>query len=249
LNQYNVYSAWFDVDYGGCKYGIFSTASPIEPLHSLKNGLIADCLKVLFDEELSGPVSKATLDTLIKKMCTWDRQFYLSSGSQKSMPILLWKNRISNISNTPAREKVGMMLSVIVLSLTTEGKSFFDTNLQRKNQCQDMQEMFQILLCYWAWLKSEVFWKKGSPTSKQRYKASICLMLNKLYDLWPRSKGQGWDKPKFHEQLHIPDDIERNGSPNSTSTQLTEHNHIEVIKNPAKCTQCRQLMLDKQIAN
>ena len=110
LNQYNVYSAWFDVDYGGCKYGIFSAASPIEPLHSLENGLIADCLKVLFYEELSGPLSKATLDTLIKKICTWDCQFYLSSGSQKSMPILLWKSGISNISNTPAREKVGMIL-------------------------------------------------------------------------------------------------------------------------------------------
>jgi hypothetical protein len=29
INQYNVHSAWFDVDYGGCHFGIFSAATPV----------------------------------------------------------------------------------------------------------------------------------------------------------------------------------------------------------------------------
>ena len=48
LNQYNVQNAWFDVDFGGCLYGIFSAACPVEPLHALENGLITECIKVLF---------------------------------------------------------------------------------------------------------------------------------------------------------------------------------------------------------
>jgi hypothetical protein len=35
INQYNVHSAWFDVGYGGCRYGIFSAAAPVEALHAL----------------------------------------------------------------------------------------------------------------------------------------------------------------------------------------------------------------------
>jgi hypothetical protein len=48
INQYNVHSAWFDVDYGGFRFGIFSAATPVKPLHALENGLITDCVQVLF---------------------------------------------------------------------------------------------------------------------------------------------------------------------------------------------------------
>jgi hypothetical protein len=40
FNQYNVDNAWFDVSYVGCRFGIFSAACPIEPLHVLENGII-----------------------------------------------------------------------------------------------------------------------------------------------------------------------------------------------------------------
>ena len=48
LNQYCVQNAWFKVNFGGCPYGIFSAACPVEPLHALENGLITTCLKILF---------------------------------------------------------------------------------------------------------------------------------------------------------------------------------------------------------
>jgi hypothetical protein len=35
IDQYNVHSAWFDVNYGGCRFRMFSVATPIEPLHAL----------------------------------------------------------------------------------------------------------------------------------------------------------------------------------------------------------------------
>ena len=65
LNQYNVKNAWFDVDFGGCPYGIFSAACLVEPLHALENGLIAECIKVLFYK--NGSIGElAILDKLVK---------------------------------------------------------------------------------------------------------------------------------------------------------------------------------------
>ena len=50
LCQYNVENAFFKVDFGGCPYGVFGAAMPIELLHSLENGLMKDCLEILFYE-------------------------------------------------------------------------------------------------------------------------------------------------------------------------------------------------------
>jgi len=72
-------------------------------------------------------------------------------------------------------------------------------------------------------------------------------MLNSLKKLWPRDQGQGWSIPKFHEQLHVPDEIERNGAPENFHTGRTESHHIIFVKNLAKRTQRRQAKLDEQI--
>ena len=65
MNQYNVHNAWFDVDFGGCPYGIFSAACPVEPLHALENGLMYNCLEVLFSR--IGKCKKlGELDTLVQ---------------------------------------------------------------------------------------------------------------------------------------------------------------------------------------
>ena len=86
INQYCVDNAWFDVDFGGCPYGIFSAACPVEPLHSIENGLIADCLKVLFHEQIVSKKSLSELDVLVQNLCKMPRQHYVSSGGNKEMP-------------------------------------------------------------------------------------------------------------------------------------------------------------------
>jgi hypothetical protein len=37
ISQNNVYSAWFDCDFGGCELGIFSAAMPVEALHAVED--------------------------------------------------------------------------------------------------------------------------------------------------------------------------------------------------------------------
>jgi hypothetical protein len=43
-------------------------------------------------------------------------------------------------------------------------------------------------------------------------------MLHELIRLWPRVRGQRWEKAKIHQQLHVPDDIERSGAPQGSHT-------------------------------
>ena len=108
---------FYDIDYEGCKYGIFSAAMPVESLHALENGLIQDCLNVLYKQYITGKkASKAGLHC--KNIQYLDCQYYITAGSQKEMPTLIWKNGISSLSFIKASEKVGMMLTIVMLSIT-----------------------------------------------------------------------------------------------------------------------------------
>ena len=110
-----------------------------------------------------------------------------------------------------------------------------------------MIEVFQMLLTCWMWLKKTHYWKRNDENKKVTAKLSIRLMMQKLISLWPRAKGNGWENLKMHEQLHVPDDIKRNGAPSNYHTGPTENHHIHNLKNLAKTTQGRGLVLDWQI--
>ena len=88
LNQYNIKNAWFDVNFGGCLYGIFSAACPVEPLYTLENGLITECIKVLF-YKIGSNRDLAELDKLVKKLTILPRQNKISFGADKDMPITM----------------------------------------------------------------------------------------------------------------------------------------------------------------
>jgi hypothetical protein len=73
-------------------------------------------------------------------------------------------------------------------------------------------------------------------------------MLHELIHLWPRTCGQGWEKAKIHEDLHVPDDIEQNGALYQGSHMgPTEHNHIRLVKRLAKGTKQQAKVFDRQL--
>ena len=230
LNQYCVNNAWFKVDFGGCPYGIFSAACPVEPLHAVENGLITTCLKILFEELIRSPSQKASLDFLAKQLPKLPRQRYASSGACKSMPRLLWKDGITTITETTANAKVGIMFTIVVIGLTEDGKQLFENIFENKTIFRNMMECFQMLLSYWMWLKKPTFWSRTITNEKFNAKRAISIMLQSILNLWPRQSGQGWELAKFHEQLHVPEDIVRFGSPIGTHSGPREHNHIQHVK-------------------
>lgn len=160
MNQYCIKSSWFDVDFGGDKFGIFSAGMPVEPLHSLESGLIADCLRILFMDCMSTQ-HKDEINKLARYMSRLDRQCYLSSGSDKDMQRLIFKDGITTLTETKASEKLGMFFTVVVISLTDDGNELFHGILQRNQvSIRNMIYVFQMMLCYWSWLKKSIIGKK-----------------------------------------------------------------------------------------
>jgi hypothetical protein len=249
--QHDVYSAWFDVDFGGCPFGVFSAAMPVEALHSLEGGLIKDSLEMLYVHDLK-EAKCIRLDEMVKQFCDWDRQAFLSSGADKRMPRLLFKDGISKLTKCANIYCVGMMLAIVVLTLSDEGKTFLADAFESRRypnptkRVRDLQKVFVMLLAYWSWLRQDTFWKQKDLRAKQTAELSIRTMINELKRLWNREKGQGWCIAKVHEQIHVPSDIKRNGSPRTTYSGPVEHNHL-VVKRHSKRTQRNRVTLDKQI--
>ena len=250
--QHQVYSAWFDVDFGGCQYGIFSAAMPIESLHALEGGLIKDCLQILYKEDWK-PYWCTRIDMVVKKMTTWDKQSSMTAGSHKHIPRVLWADGITSLEKICNSYIVGMALTVVILTLIDEGKEEMKKAFQANGykdptrRLNDTRYIFSLFLCYWSWLKKKTFWKQGDIEQQQKAKWAIRKMLQELIKLWPRDQGHGWFKPKVHEQLHIPGDIARNGSPRNSYSGTVEHNHV-IFKNASKRMQCKRIELDKQIS-
>jgi hypothetical protein len=178
------------------------------------------------------------------------RQRFTLSGAEPSMPRLLWKDGITSLSEITAKYKVGTMFTIVTVSLQDKGKSLFEDVLGSNERLNDMHQVFQMMLSYWIWLKKkETYWVRGDVLSREGARMAIRTMLRDLQQFWPRSSGQGWEKPKTHEQLHVPDDIERNGAVQNYHTGPTEHNHIFHVKRLARATQRQRETLDQQIAN
>jgi hypothetical protein len=247
INQYHVHNAWFPLDYGGDRFGIFSAAAVVEALHALENGLIKQSLIVLMHENLSLS-GKVRLDMLVQEFMGWDRQHYMSAGTNKLMPRLLFKDGITKLTDITASTNVGIMFTVVLLSLTTKGSNFFNIALGPL-KAQKMRYVFQQLLSYWVWLKKDLFWVAGDVEAKESARTAIRTMLAELVLLWPRESGNGWQTAKHHEQIHVPDDIDSLGAHQNYHTGPSEHNHIDNIKRLAKMTQGRKSVLDWQIAN
>ena len=247
FNQYCVDSPWYYVNYGGDKYGIFSAAMPIEPLHAVETGMMMYSIRVLNREKLKSTNNKIALDALARYLTTLPRQRLMSAGSEPSMPRLLWKDGITSLSQVTASHKVGMVLTVVVLSLTKAGTRLFH-EVMGPITTGHMRSIFQQLLAYRQWLKRKTYWKRGDKDAKEKARKAILKMLKALMKKWPREKGQGWAIAKVHEQRHVPDDIERHGPPSGSHTGVTEHQHIALKKDTMR-TQRNRETLDQQAGN
>ena len=112
-----------------------------------------------------------------------------------------------------------------------------------------MIEAFELLLCYWAWLKKDEFWEINDIDALQCAKTSIFKTINQLKHLFPRSTGNQWKIPKLHEQMHIAHNIYLFGNHQNIHTGPQEHNHIAISKKPSQHTQKRKKNFDSQLGN
>jgi hypothetical protein len=93
ISQNNVYSAWFNCDFGGCELGVFSTTMPVEALHAVEVGICKDAAAILFVEDLED----ANVDGFVchGQATLHDLQFQQSHATH---PLQGWSNQLGEIS-------------------------------------------------------------------------------------------------------------------------------------------------------
>jgi hypothetical protein len=108
--------------FGGCGLGVFSAAMPVKALHAVEGGICKDAAAILFDGDLKDANCRR-LDILVRPFCSMDKQHYMTSGCNKAMPRLLFKDGVTSLTKLPSAHVIGILLAVVVVSLTDDGKA------------------------------------------------------------------------------------------------------------------------------
>ena len=188
--QYPNWQAFYDIDYGGLPGGVFTAACPPEALHSLENGLVLHCLKEMFDSVMSEK-TKTQLDSVVQKWASFPRQQPMRSYMD-SFPRLLYKDGLTNITDISAGTKMGILFAFVVAAQTIDGYNILHMQKETSENYANMINAFEMLLCYWVWLKKEEFWDCHDKDALEVAKKAICVTTKKLKVLFPRSKGSQW---------------------------------------------------------
>jgi hypothetical protein len=55
-----------------------------------------------------------------------DKQHYMTSASNKAMPRILFKDGVMSLAKLPSSHIIGILLTIVIVSLTDEGISLFE---------------------------------------------------------------------------------------------------------------------------
>jgi hypothetical protein len=242
MGQRSTDLVFFHIDCGNDPYGIFSMVMT-EPLHALEAGLFPYIMEVLFFQMQGDKTRGPRLDQLIQSMSKLPRQH-----GTEDFPRLKWPDGVTSLTNLTGDQKVGKFFAIAMLSDTQQGQDFFTEALGSAQAWQDMNEIFQMFLCYWVWLKRDTYWRINDSDSEDLALQAIHVMIGKLVKLWPRGNGNGWHLPKVHAQFHVPRNIARMGNQMNVHSGPQEANHKVLQKQPSKNAQRRAGVIDIQIA-
>ena len=96
------------------------------------------------------------------------------------------------------------------------------------------------MLCFDAWLNKETYWlSSDTDFSKAFVSQSIRKQMQMCQKYIPTANDTAWNFPKFHELLHILDDMTRFGSPLNFCAQRPESLLIQAAKQPGRRAQKR----------
>jgi hypothetical protein len=249
LGQKNCFNAFMKLDFGGSPFGIFMASCPPEPLHQLEKGPVADAIFQLYDSMMTKN-EQSRLDDIVTGWCNLPSQSLMRSY-RFNFPRLIFADGITTLSHTTAETYIGMMLAIVIAGLTKDGRNLFKSEKSRVGTAMysNMLESFEMLLAFWAWLKKDNYWDCGDLNAMQEAEDATCKLMSQMLKIWPRDKGQGWQKPKFHETRHYAFLIHMFGKPGNWHSGPQENSHIDNVKNQADITQKRVMVFDWQLAN
>ena len=228
--------------------GIYG-ATPVETMHAFRKGMIEVVTFLVLDNV---PPSKlAALDALAIRFHRSHRQTI-----RNTYPATDFSQGITNLTKISAAERLGLVFLFVILAQYDEGwKILESTFATRRNRAAGSDEdtpaepsvnlpavlaVFEAMLCFDQWLNQATYWTtQHHAESKVVVQQAIKTLMSMCVHDIPLSKGKSWKFPKFHELLHILDNMERFGAPINYCAQRPESLLIPVAKKPGRRAQKR----------
>jgi len=227
--------------------GIFGS-TPVETMHAFRKGMIEVVTFLVINNV---PVSKkAALDSMAVSFHQTHRQTI-----RKAYPATDFSNGITNLTKISAAERVGLVFLFVILSQYDEGWDILNHTLQLRKgvQLDKIINVFEAMLCFDQWLNQPTYWtakdhqastiavRKSIKALMRMCRNDLPLSNNKKNKLSNNKTHQTWKFPKFHELLHILDDMERFGASINYCAQRPESLLIPVAKQPGRRAQKRHV--------
>jgi len=110
------------------------------------------CLRQLFDHFLTAATERK-FDAVVQQWALYPKQHHMTSYYKEYLR-LLFSEGVSSITGISAQTKAGTLFAIVVAALTKNGRCILldDAHLT-ENQYLNMIEAFELLICYWEWLK------------------------------------------------------------------------------------------------
>jgi hypothetical protein len=242
-SQHKLENAFNDVAFADPVRGIFG-ATPIETLHCIRKGVIEYVTSFVIADDIKERELNL-FNALASAFHKSHRQTY-----RKSFPTTDFSKGIV-ASKLSATERVGLIFLFVILFQYDEGWKMMQKRLGHtdKKSVPQLLEVLEGLLTFDAWVNQTVFWDSKKPDDKDARLMSIKKLMKMCKDrIKPLKKENPFRFPKFHEMLHLLDDMNRFGSPRNFCAQRPESLLIQAAKHPGRRAQKRHEGFELQAA-
>ena len=231
-SQHKLNNVFFRIPMADPVFGIMGS-TPTETMHAFRKGMIEKVTLLVFEKLTAG--QKAKLDGLAVDFHKKHPQTYRST-----YPATDFSNGITNLTKITANERLGLVFLFVILSHYDEGKHIIASALEARTNTHfaAILQLFEAMLCFDAWLNLPSFWPQNELANDitMTVQKSIKTLMQMCVRRLPNGK---WKFPKFHELLHIVNDMKRFGSPLNYCAQRPEGLLIQAAKQPGRRAQKR----------
>ena len=246
ISQHYLLNAFHDLPFHLANDRGIHGACPVDMLHTIQLGIFKYVRDIFFDQ--LGKTSRAAkvINGLSK---VFMKQF--AHQSDKSMPPMRFSKGIQE-GKLMGRDYRGVLLLMMVLCQTSASRSVIKAsrggkktrgNFKEENLINDWADLLELLLLWEAYLQLPEMETKDlrKLDRKQRYLMYLMRMVAH------RDNKMGLKLVKFHNILHIVDNVTLYGVPLESDTSPNESHHIPT-KQAARLTQQTHSTFNKQTA-
>jgi hypothetical protein len=129
--------------------GLMSVTEVADLVCSVPRALLSHCMHLKMESFLTvspscsrtyiRPALKGELDSLVRHLMFFPHQRFASSCSNPCMLRLLWKDGITSMTDISAKVKVGIMFTIVFLSLREAGIKYFTQVLGSPQGANEMR--------------------------------------------------------------------------------------------------------------